>query len=83
LDNKMGTVVNKSFLQVRKDIAKKSSKLMSFLQEHDGDWYDDAWTVKHLLRYEKLNDMLLDLSEEIFNIDELHDVPDYDNKKKK
>lgn len=75
----MGRVVNKSFERVRKDIAKKSEKLLSFLQDNNGNLYGD-WTTKQSKMYDKLNALLLDLSEEIFNLDEI-EVPEFEKRK--
>ena len=73
----MGKVVNKSFCQVRRSIAKKSDKLMIFLQDNSGNLFDDDWKIKHNKIYERLQELCCDVIEEISNLDEI-EVPDYD-----
>lgn len=77
----MGQVCNKSFKQVRKSISAKAEKLLSFLKDNNSK-LDGSWTVKQNALYEKLSYLCYSLSKEVSNLDEIHDVPDYEKVKK-
>lgn len=76
----MGVVVDKSFKQVRKSISKKAEKLLEFLKDNN-DKLNDSWTVKQNNLYEKLSWLCYDVSDEVYNLDEI-EVPEYEKKKK-
>jgi len=71
----MGVVVNKSFNRVRRDIDKKSYKLLTFLEDNVEQLSAD-WTPKQDKIYMKLSSLSYSLLEEINNLDEV-DVPEY------
>lgn len=75
----MGVVVNKSFNQLEKSIAKKYEKLFDFLKENNGNLYDE-WTYKKSKMYDKLAGLCDSLAEEVSFLDEI-EVPEFEEDK--